>query len=416
MTKSVRSRFVDLATALALVANWFAQSAWAFDEPDWRFHGFASQRLTATSGKNNFFGDTASRLSADYTEIGTGFSWQPHSHFLLSGQAIYRRGGESEEEYIEPDYLFLAYKAIANDSGSLTLKLGKIKVPYGLYNELRDTPMTRPGILPPQSIYLDSLRQFNQSAYGLHLDVEQGWGNDTLTLHYSQIKPNVDSDNAYWSFVGDHALFKGTLYSSNNDATASQLVYDHEGGKLRALLSHAAGPAYYRPGTGDLWSGGKYGFSFTALSLQLNGEQFSLSWEKARNIFKNRFDSAIPFLPDITGKNTGASEYLQAEWRFAPRWSGLLRYDTTYINKHDRDGTDYAANNPGKPAWSRFAKDWTVGVRYAKDEHWQLAAEFHRVHGISWLPPADNLTGATWNPENTSERWNMLLLQATYQF
>jgi hypothetical protein len=413
MTKFARFLFADLAGLLILAAAAPVRPACA-QETDWRFHGFASQRLTATSGNNNFFGRTSDGLSADYSEIGAGFSWRPHTRFLLAGQAIYRRGGESEEGKVEPDYLFLAYTPITSDSGNVTLRLGKIKVPYGLYNELRDTPMTRPGILPPQSIYLDSLRQFNQSAYGLHIDMERGWGDDTLALRFSQIKPNVDGDNAYWSFLGDDALFKGTLHSRNNDATTAQLAYDHDGGKLRALISHAAGPAYYRPGAGDLWSDGRLDISFTALSLQLNGERLSLSWEKSRNIFKNRFDSA--FVPDVSGKNLGVSEYLQAEWHFSPHWSGLLRYDTTYLDQDDRDGTDYAANNPGKPAWSRFTKDWTLGVHYHKDEHWLLAAEFHRVHGVSWLPPADNLTGGSWIPGNTSERWNMLLLQATYQF
>lgn len=413
MTKFARFLFADLAGILILASVMPVGLACA-QEADWRFHGFASQRLTATSGNNNFFGDTADGLSADYSEIGAGFSWRPHTRFLLAGQAIYRRGGASEEGDVEPDYLFLAFTPIASDSGGVTLRLGKIKVPYGLYNELRDTPMTRPGILPPQSIYLDSLRQFNQSAYGLHLDVEQGWGDDTLALHFSQIKPNVDGDNSYWSFLGDNTLFTGDLYSRRNEARTAQLAYDHDGGKLRALVSHAAGPAYYRPGQADIWSGGKFEFSFTALSLQMNGEHLSLSWEKSRNIFKNRFTS--PFFPDVASRNAGASEYLQAEWRFAPAWTALLRYDTTYLDGHDRDGTDYAANNPGKPAWSRFAKDWTVGVSYSADEHWLLAAEFHHIHGISWLPPADNLTGGTWVPGNTSERWNMLLLQATYQF
>lgn len=415
MTKSVCCRFADSLALLVLACALTGLPAWA-EETDWRFHGFASQRLTATSGQNNFFGDTRDGLSADYTEIGMGFSWVPDSRFQLSGQAIYRRGGDSEEGKIEADYLFLAYKPFNSEFADLTLKLGKIKVPYGLYNELRDTPMTRPSILPPQSIYLDSLRQFNQSAYGLHLDLAKEIGQDVVSLHYSQIKPNVEGDNAYWSFLGGNALFNGSLYSKYNEASAAQLAYDHDGGKLRALLSYAAGPAHYRPRAGDFWSRGRFDFSFTALSLQWNEEHFSLSWEKARNIFRTRFDSAVFFIPDIVGKNVGSSEYLQAEWHISPKWSGLLRYDTSYINKHDRDGEEYAAANPGKPAWSRYAKDWTLGVHYHHDEHWLFAAEFHHVHGTSWLPPADNLTGGAWIPGNTSERWNMFLFQATYQF
>lgn len=416
MTRYARSRYAEIVAILALIAIGVAPPARALDQ-DWRLHGFASQRLTLTSGDNNFFGDTAGRLSAAYSEVGAGFSWRPDTQWLLSGQAIYRRGGASEEGRVEPDYLFLEYTPFASQTGSVAVELGKIKVPYGLYNELRDTPMTRPGILPPQSFYLDSLRRFNQSAFGLHLDLKQDWRDETLSLRYSQIKPDVSGDNAYWSFVGNPALFNGTLHSGAREASAGQLGIEHDGGRLRALLSHASGPIFYRPNAGDLWSGGRFDFSFTALSLQWNGPSLSLSWEKTRNVFKNHFSSASPpFPPDVDTKSDGASEYLQAEWRFAPRWIGLLRHDRNYLDKNDRDGAVFAANNPGYPAWSRFAKDWTLGVRYRADAHWLLAAEFHRVHGTSWLPPADNLSNGAWAPGNTSEHWNMLLLQASYLF
>jgi len=39
------------------------------------------------------------------------------------------------------------------------------------------------------------------------------------------------------------------------------------------------------------------------------------------------------------------------------------------------DGTAYAADslNGGHPAWSRFAKDWTIGSRHRLDDHWLFA-------------------------------------------
>lgn len=412
MTKYVRYPCVDVAALLVLFALLSAPPSRADD--DLRFHGFVSQRLTSTSGKNDFFGDTAGKLSTDYTEIGVGGSWRPRPQWLLSGQAIYRRGGESEENRIETDYLYVAYTPWESESGHLTAKLGKIKVPYGLYNDMRDTPMTRPGILAPQSIYLDSLRQLNQAANGFHLEGERVLGNDTVTLRLSQIKPNVRSDNTYWAFLGDRAVFPGELYSPDNKAFASQLAYDRDGGRVRAMFSHAQGVARYRPGAGDPWTGGEFDFKFSALSLQWNGEHFSLTGERARNRFTTWFTNTIP---SLGGNNTevGYSWYVQGQWRFAPRWEALLRYDVNCVDQNDADGSAYATHS-GRAAWTRYAKDWTIGLRYRMDRQWLLAGEFHHVDGVNWLPQADNLTNGQWDSLNTSRIWNLFLLQATYQF
>lgn len=409
MTKFVRYLCAELALAVLLNGS----SARA-EEADLRFQGFASQRLTATSGKNHFFGDTRGKFSTDYTEIGAGLSWRPHPQWLLSGQAIYRRGGKSENDEIEPDYFYAAYTPLESEAGHLTFKLGKIKVPYGLYNDMRDTPMTRPGILAPQSIYLDSLRQFNQSALGLHLDAERVIGDDAISLRLSQIKPNFGSDNTFWAFLGSHTIFTGELYARDNEAFAGQLAYEHDGGRLRALASHAEGTARYRPGALDNWNDGRLDFIFSALSLQWNGERFSLSGEWARNGFHQHFAGGT--LPSLDNRDLGGSWYLQGQWRFAPRWEALLRYDVNLMDKNDPDGTNFAIKNPGQAAWMRYAKDWTVGLRYRPDQRWLLAGELHRVDGTNWLPPADNLSNGVWDTLGTSRRWNLLLLQTTYRF
>lgn len=422
MTRFARCPFVEarlgpgpmLALILALILALPTTAPAQADPMDWRFQGFASQRLTATSGNNDFFGDTSDGPSGSYREIGAGFSWTPASHWLLSGQAIHRHGGNSEEDTLEADYLFLAWSPFDLADGELSLRAGKIKVPYGLFNEGRDTPMTRPGILPPQSIYLDALRGFNQSAFGLHLGGEWNWDLGSVSLDLTQMKPNVEGTNPYLFFVGDNVVFPGSLDSSNGDAFAARLAYDHDGGRVRAMFSHARGKARYQPGIGDIWQDGQLDPTFTTLSLQWNGERLSLSWEHSRNVFRSHYESA--FVPDLDLKSVGSSEYLQAEWRFNSRWTGLLRHDRLYLDDDDKDGSAFAAANPGKPPWMRYAKDWTLGLRYRPDEHWLLAGEYHRVDGISWLPPADNLSGGIWDAGATDRRWDLFLLQATYQF
>lgn len=408
MTASALSR---CASALILALACRALPALAeTDAP--RLHGFINQRLTSSNHGNQFFGDTSGRLSPDYSEAGVGLSWRPHNRWMLSGQAIYRRGGASEEEGVEADYLYAAFTPWESEDGRASLKLGKIKAPYGLYNDTRDTPMTRPGILAPQSIYLDSLREFNQAAPGAHLELDRTLGEHAFTLSLSQIKPNVESENVFWSFLVDRTVFPGSLHTGSGESFAGRLAYEYDGGRLRALFSHAKGPAHYRPASPFDWSGGRFDFSFSALSLQWNGEQLTLSGEFARNDFESTFTRPGFTLHRL---DRGRSWYVQGQWRFHPRWEALLRYDDGAVDKNDADGVAFQAAT-GRAAWSRYSRDWTLGLRYRPDSQWMLAGEFHRVRGTMWLPPADNLSNGNWDPNRTAPEWNLFLLQATYQF
>lgn len=58
----------------------------------------------------------------------------------------------------------------------------------------------------------------------------------------------------------------------------------------------------------------------------------------------------------------GESYYFQGEYRFTPKWVGLLRYDALFTDRSDRDGSHWVALNPTARnglEHSRFAKDIT---------------------------------------------------------
>ena len=67
----------------------------------------------------------------------------------------------------------------------------------------------------------------------------------------------------------------------------------------------------------------------------------------------------------------------------------MLRYDASFADRHDRDGSDYQART-GRPSYERFSKDWTFGVRWDPTSRLMVRAEFHHVDGVFVLPPADN--------------------------
>ena len=124
------------------------------------------------------------------------------------------------------------------------------------------------------------------------------------------------------------------------------------------------------------------------VSTQLNLERWSFTAEYERISLERRGlfpESAPRFLRD----NTSGSYYLQADYRFAPRWSALLRYDSFFVNVDDRDARN-TASLTGLPRHRFFAKDLTFGLRWEFARDWLVAAEYHNVYGTGWLSAVDN--------------------------
>ena len=119
--------------------------------PRYQIQGFAAQGLIGSTN-NHFFGDSRNGVSTEFTEAGLHGTWQALDAVRLSGQVLYRRAGESDQDGLRVDYAQADWQFYQTEVSQLGLKFGKVKLPYGLYNETRDVPFTRSGILLPQSV------------------------------------------------------------------------------------------------------------------------------------------------------------------------------------------------------------------------------------------------------------------------
>jgi hypothetical protein len=153
------------------------------------------------------------------------------------------------------------------------------------------------------------------------------------------------------------------------------------------LLGLSSGALALNLGFGD-WQA--HGFLSQGYTYTSGNDFFSL---ERRGLFP---ESAPRFLRD----NTSESYYLQADYRFAPRWSALLRYDSFFANVDDRDARD-TASLTDLPRHRFFAKDLTFGLRWEFARDWLVAAEYHNVYGTGWLSAVDNsysLSHMTFHP------------------
>lgn len=377
-------------------------------------HGFLSQGYILTSG-NKFFGDSDHGGSLDFTNIGLNASWRPLPDLQFSAQGLYRRAGAGHENDLRLDYAFMDYSPISNDEWRLGARLGRVKLPIGLYNATRDVPFTRPSILLPQSIYFERTRDLALSADGglLYGEHRADWGD--ISAEFAAFSAAVGSRDSELALFGrNRALnqdWPGSLESQ--PSYIGRLMYERDGGRLRLGVTSIWVNTHFDPKLSaanrvvggrrlDLESG-DFKFQPWYFSAQYNAETWSLTGEYAlRHLRFKGFGAPLDRQFD------GESWYLQGTYRVAPQWQAVLRYDVYYANRDDRGGKSVAGI---QPAHTQFAKDWTVGVRYDVTPSIMLQTEYHRVNGTGWLPVQDNL-----DPAATQKQWDIFAVLLSYRF
>ncbi len=404
MIRSKSSLSNRLGSALALAALALAGPVQAQELGEGiQAHGFISQSLVGTSANN--VGDSGDGgWGTELREMGANLSWRPNPDWLFSGQALARWAGETDGGDLRLDYGFVDRTLLSDGASQMGVRLGKIKNPYGFYNTTRDVAHTRPGIIMPQSIYLDLIRNFFLAAPGVSVygNTEAGAGN--LAWQLSALQPEVDDPSLEYVFLlGNRpGHFQGT------SSWLGQALYD-VGGRWRLGLSLGEMNMKYKPGASPPFDemAGTHKLPTWVVSLEHNSELWSLTAEYGRTRVQ-----AEHYSLSNTDHWTEAW-YAQATRRFPGNWQGFLRYDVLYLDKDDKNGSIFASDPGiaflGFQPYSRFAKDWVLGVR--KDiDHLALSAEIHHVDGTAWLALAENA------PAAQHRRWNMLLLQAAWRF
>jgi len=369
---------------------------------DYQVHGFAAQGFIASDG-NNFFGDSTGG-SDDYYEVGLNGALKLHPDLLLSAQAYVRDAGATDDAGLRLDYGLLDYRFVHRADANAGLRIGRVKNPLGLFNDTRDTAFTRPSIVMPMSVYSDNAgqRSIVFSSDGLQLYGDRDWGEHefSLTGTGALARDLTETEERLIVNLG------GRPFNLRFKDFWNVRLMDVAGG-WRCALSHAEGRLVLA--TEDA-SGiaGDFFISIEVLSIGYDADAFSLVAEYA--LIRNDNLVTINGAPVLATDRRTDGAYLQGDYRITPQWSVMARYDTFFLNRNDRDGSEFAAANPGTNRHSQFAHDVAVGASWKYDEHWGVWGEYHYVHGTATVQGQDNLGRA---PEDT---WSVLLLMAGYRF
>ncbi len=391
-----------LAVAAILGLWWVAGFA---EEPLWRksmqFHGFLSQGFVLTSA-NRWFGDSENG-SLDFTEAGLNFSFRPAGPLRLAAQGVYRRSGRLNPNELRLDYALADYTFLSTSRGRLGILLGRVKNPLGLYNETRDVAFTRPTIFLPQSIYFDRTRNLGLANDGFQFygEYSTNWGDWFLRAGAGW--PNGTKDKEF------ERLTLGANFDGEYDPHLSaigRLMYEYQGGMVRLAVTGSLVHTHYQPGSDNPFEDGKVIFKPLIFSAQYNGEKLTLTGEYALRFTKLKDFGR--FFPDTS--ETAESYYLQASYRILPKVELVGRYDVFFSDRDDTSGRKFSELT-GRPRHTRFARDWTAGIRWDITPWWMIRAEYHNVNGTGWLAVSEN-----GDFSDTQKHWHMFALLTAFRF
>lgn len=359
-----------------------------------QFHGFVNQGYIKTD-ENQFFGDSE-KGSWEFTDIGIGASRKLTNNLQISAQALYRRAGKTSPDGVQLDYALADWSAINQADIGLGLRVGRIKNPFGFYNETRDVAASRPSILLPESIYVDALRELFHTADGVGLYAYKSWNNTLLTFETTFGEPIISraSQDVILTLPVPGELVDEQL-------SASRLILEDQSGLWRVAYSHADVEADYQPAAADLMVAGSTSIELNLLSLEYNWGNWQFISEHQRRSITYQDILSEGF--NYTLKSD--SYYVQTSYRFNQHWQWLLRYDRLYTNTEDKAGEDFTI------ASDAYAKDWTTGLRFQPNSQWLISAELHQIRGTAWLPRIENPITSEVHSD-----WLLLTAQVSWRF
>ncbi len=389
----------------------FLPSPWAHADNGLKLqtHGFFTQGYIK-SKDNNFFGNSSGKGSFDFTEIGVNASIQPIAQLHTSAQLLLRQAGKSDKSDLALDFAIIDYRLQSSPFFNSGIRVGRIKNPVGFYNETRDVAFTRPGVILPQSIYFDRVRDFALSsdggqAYGFYsspiVDVQ---------IQLSAAKPLLSRD-------AEIALFSKDLPGTLNPkfSYGSKINLEFFQGKLNIAYSDIYLNVDYNATASEALNKPNLTFNPKVFSARFLTKNFIFSAEYALRKFKfNNMNSYAP-LSSLTGE----SYYFQIVYLLNHDIRLLARYDVTYQNKDDKSGEKFSTLSQGtRPDFTQFAKDFTIGVQWKINHSWLFMLEQHWVQGVAWLPMQDNIDLSQEQPDfgQLKRDWWMFNALVSYRF
>lgn len=406
-------RWIALCILMILLALPHAVFALSFGQKV-QVHGFLSQGYLKSSN-NNFLAASRSG-SEEFTEVAVNANVSLWQDFRIGGQLFYRNLGDYSEDEVVVDWAILEYQPF----DSAGLRVGKCKLPVGLYNDTRDSSFLQPMIFLPQSIYDESRRDVNLAFIGADL-----YGNISLgrlgDIDYHLFTGEADyPDQSMLAYKNEQSV--ESLLSRNN-----QLPLNKRDPQMPSQLTSFNRESEDLYGAAVVFNGMIDGLRFGATLLHskaiikindlatpageatinskyvLSAEYSTESW-----MFVGEYgqtDRTSSMFDHVTLDGPSQSWYAMICYALNDSWSFSLLYDEFYRLKHDH----HSNSLPKAAPESGWRKDMAVGARYDFNEMCNLKAEYHYIDGAA-------MQLGVVNPEGVARYWSYVAVKLSVSF
>jgi hypothetical protein len=165
-------------------------------------HGFLSQGFLQTD-RGEYMGKSDDG-TFKFNEIGLNVSSYLTDDIHLGIQLISRKMGNCGENNLQIDWAFADYRW----RDYLGFRFGKIQMPFGLYNEIRDIDMLRTAILLPSCIYNEAWRETFSAieGVGIYGNISE---NEFGNINYQALAGtlNVSNDGGVANYIEQTGMF-----------------------------------------------------------------------------------------------------------------------------------------------------------------------------------------------------------------
>jgi hypothetical protein len=364
----------------------------AVEQPIVDIHGFISQGFLKSSD-NNYLVESE-RGSLEFTEVGINFSRSLTNQLRVGMQLFARDLGPVGDYTAKVDWAFLDYRY----RDWLGFRAGRIKLPFGLYNEVADIDAAHPFALLPQSVYPARNRDFllaqtGAELYGYHRFDEAGaleyrlyGGTIHADLEEEQAENATLTRFSIPYVVGGRLIYETPLDGLRIGASAQRLRLEAD------FLDNRDPMMPNRMTTIDVPA------NLFVVSVELNHENVWLAAEYSR--WHTSVKSNDPIL-DMTPDTENVRAYAFGAYRVLPWLQPGAYYALQYPQLSNRD----------RP--SGKLHDAAGTIRIDLNNHWLVKLELHHMRGTAGLEPRLN---PGFTPDQLANRWLLFVAKTTVYF
>jgi hypothetical protein len=356
--------------------------------PPVQVHGFVSPGFILTT--NNNYLAKSSKGSFEFNEVGLNVT-APVTDKLRAGMQLFARDlGPNGNYSFKADWFYLDYRF----EDWLGFRAGRIKIPFGLYNEIVDVDAARVPILLPPSVYPLIGRDYLLAQTGIEL--------------YGRIDLRHAGALEYRHYVGTTFIDKGEQSTTTTPVTnidvpfvaGERFIWEtpveglRAAGSIEALRFELDARIGNQPLNvtipGFLWIG----------SLEYAYEDLMLAAEYSR--WRLGLVSSIPaLLPQQSQQVEQERAYVMASYRIGKVQPGVY-YSSFVPDVRSRTATIASSQH-----------DVAATLRFDINSWWLLKLEGHYVTGTADLSSSLNDNKPLTSLER---RWGMFLAKTTVHF